>query len=236
MENPLVSVIVPVYNGERYLRETLESILQQDYRPLEPIVVDDGSTDDTAAIIRSFPRVRYLYQANQGHGKAKNTGVEASRGELLSFLDADDIWVPNKLSLQVDYVMKHPEIGYVISMIKNFLEKGTERPGWIEPELLENEVEGYTPCALLVRRPIFETVGNFDPSFRHANDLDWFFRAKDAGVPYAIVPQVLMFRRIHASNMSYRRQLEGATEILRVVKSSIDRMRHRDSGTIPDDE
>src|SRR3982074_3555445 len=103
VNTPLVSVIVPVYNGERFLAETLQSIINQQYRPLELIVIDDGSTDQTARIATSVSEVRYFYQRNQGVANARNAGLAAARGELIAFLDADDLWQPNKLSLQVEY-------------------------------------------------------------------------------------------------------------------------------------
>src|SRR4029079_2498347 len=107
-ENPLVSVIVPVYNGERYLREALESVFAQTYRAIEVIVVDDGSPDDSGTIGQSFPEVRYIHQTNQGVAAARNNGIEAARGEFFAFLDQDDLWVPEKLNVQVEYFLGHP--------------------------------------------------------------------------------------------------------------------------------
>jgi glycosyltransferase involved in cell wall biosynthesis len=108
VERLLVSVIVPVYNGERYLSAALESIFAQDYHPFEVIVVDDGSGDSSAAIAKSFKSVQYIYQTNQGIANAWNLGIDASKGELIAFLDCDDLWTPNKLRLQVDYLVNHP--------------------------------------------------------------------------------------------------------------------------------
>ena len=102
MSSPLVSVIIPVYNGQAYLRPTLKSVFAQDYRPLEVIAVDDGSIDRSAEIIRSFPEVVYLYQDNRGHAAARNAGISAANGEFLAFLDADDLWPPDKLNLHLN--------------------------------------------------------------------------------------------------------------------------------------
>ena len=105
MENsPLVSTIIPVFNGERLLPEALDSVFRQDYRPIEVIVVDDGSTDGTSLVARSCPEVRYLYQSNQGLGAARNAGIAAACGEFIAFLDADDIWLPRKLSSQMNFL------------------------------------------------------------------------------------------------------------------------------------
>jgi glycosyltransferase involved in cell wall biosynthesis len=95
VSNPLVSVVTPVYNGEAFLRETLESIFAQDYEPFEVIVVDDGSTDGSAAIARSYPAARYIRQHNQGPAAARNAGIAAARGEFLAFVDADDVALPH---------------------------------------------------------------------------------------------------------------------------------------------
>src|ERR1700694_2891614 len=113
--NPLVSCIVPVYNGERYLRSALESIFAQDYRPLEVIVVDDGSSDKSAVIAQDFKQVRYMHQTNQGVATARNAGLAAARGEFIAFLDQDDLWMSDKLSIQIEHLLKNPEIQYTLA-------------------------------------------------------------------------------------------------------------------------
>src|SRR5512143_3730544 len=108
---PLVSVVMPVYNGARYLRQALESALAQTYRPLEIVVVDDGSTDETPAILAEFgTRIRALRQPNSGSAAARNAALDAARGELIAFLDADDLWLPQKLAVQVEYLREHPDV------------------------------------------------------------------------------------------------------------------------------
>ncbi len=226
MEQPLVSVIVPVYNGEHYLTDALGSIFQQGYAPLQIIVVDDGSVDGTADIAKSYQEVQYIYQTNQGHGAAKNAGIKAAQGEFLAFLDVDDLWEPNKLDLQISHLIKHPHIGYAICKARTFLEPGTELPPWLGRDQLEEESPLYVPSALVVRKTVIEEIGDFDTTYRHANDCDWFFRAKDADVTMAIVPQVLLHRRIHSSNMSYETSAM-ASEMLRALKSSIARKRNK---------
>lgn len=223
MENPLVSVVVPVYNGERFLAAALDSIFAQDYRPLEAIVVDDGSTDRTRDIVKSYAEARYLYQANQGHGAAKNTGIAAASGEFVAFLDADDLWTPNKLAVQATYLLEHPETGYVIARMQNFLEAGIEPPLLARDFLLTDSV-GFVVGTLLARRAVFARVGNFDASYRHANDTDWFFRAKEAGVQMTMLPEVLLRRRLHGANLSYETR-PMASDFMRAVKRSIDRTR-----------
>src|SRR6185369_6617714 len=107
VENPLVSVIIPVYNGARYLGAALESVFAQTYREFEVIVVDDGSVDDSGVIAQSFPEVRYIHQANQGVAAARNHGIEAAGGEFFAFLDQDDLWNEDKLKRQVEFLLSH---------------------------------------------------------------------------------------------------------------------------------
>src|SRR5262245_42249310 len=110
----LVSVVMPVYNGERHLREAIDSVLRQTHRNLELIVVDDGSTDGSAEIARAFgDQVRLIRQANVGSAVARNVGIASARGEFVAFIDADDGWVSNKLELQVRYLVEHPDVGMV---------------------------------------------------------------------------------------------------------------------------
>jgi glycosyltransferase involved in cell wall biosynthesis len=109
IEQNLVSVIVPAHNAEKFLAEALASILAQDYRPIEVIVVDDGSTDGTATIAQAYTDVRYVFQKKQGAAAARNAGLAICSGALIAFLDADDLWVPNKLSRQSAYLDEHPE-------------------------------------------------------------------------------------------------------------------------------
>lgn len=224
MDKSLVSAIIPVYNGQRYLAEAIESILKQDYHPLEIIIIDDGSTDSTAKIAQSYPEVRYIYQSNQGHGMAKNMGISAAQGEFIAFLDADDIWTYNKLSMQVNYLIQHPDIGYSLCRMSAFLEAGSEWPSWLKKDQIGADVPAYLPSALVVRKTVFEKIGNFDPTYRHANDSDWFFRAKDAGILMAMIPEVLLQRRVHDSNLSYETEAM-MSERMRLLKSSIDRKR-----------
>ncbi len=230
MERPLVSVIVPVYNGERFLAQALDSVFAQDYRPLEVIVVDDGSTDRTAQIAQAYD-VRYIHQPNQGHGMAKNVGVRAARGEYLAFIDADDLWEPRKLSLQVALLQRQPELGYVICNMRHFLESRQSVPRWLEGIDLDEAVPAYIPSAMLIRTHALDRVGNFDPSYRRANDVDWHFRARDAGVRMANVDRLLVYKRVHSDNLTHDRAVGtlAATEMFRAIRSSIDRKRQGQS-------
>lgn len=219
----LISVIIAVRNSERFLSAALESVFAQDYHQIDVIVVDDGSTDRTAEIARGYPELRYIHQTNQGPGAARNTGITAARGEFIAFLDADDIWLPNKLSAQVGHLLQHPQVGYVITRMHVILETGTEWPANLNREHYMQDPSCFLPSALLVRAAVFDQIGVFDVRYRIAEDSDWFLRAQDAGVPMAIVPQVLVHRRIHSSNLSHEKS--ATAETLAAVRASIQRKR-----------
>jgi glycosyltransferase involved in cell wall biosynthesis len=223
-QQPLVSVVIPVYNGARYLRAALESVFAQTYRSFEVIVVDDGSVDDSGKIAQSFPEVHYIRQENQGVAAARNNGIAVARGEFFAFLDQDDLWTPEKLRLQIGHLFSHPDLGYTLTHQQFFLEPGATLPAWFRKELLSSVHTGWVLGTLVVRRTVFDTVGNFSTGYSAANDSDWFFRAKAAGIPMAVVPELLLLKRIHGANDSGRSK-EILSELLKVVKTSLDRQR-----------
>jgi glycosyltransferase involved in cell wall biosynthesis len=224
MAAPLVSAIITVFDGEDFVGEAIRSVLAQDYRPLETIVVDDGSTDATAEVVRQFESVRYIHQPNQGPSVGRNTGVAAASGDFMAFLDSDDLWLSNKLSVQIAYHLEHPEVGYTITMQRLVLVPGMERPSWLQSHLLDNDHVGYFPSALVVRSSVVNQVGGYDPSFRSGEGADWFARAKDLGIPMAIIDETLLLKRVHARNVSQEVDRSRAG-VLRTLKASIDRQR-----------
>jgi len=225
---PLVSVIIPVYNCDRYLGQALQSVLNQDYQPLEVIVVDDGSEDNSANIARSFKEIHYMYQPNQGVAMARNAGVAEAHGEFIAFLDADDLWPPNKLSVQVSYMLLHPQIGYTLAVLSNFLEPGTEWPSWVNNDPLTENRNAYSPCTLLVRKAVFDHIGIFDPRYKIGEDTEWFVRAKDAGIPFEILSDIVVQRRIHGSNLCYEKPAVRRHILMETLKASIDRKRNKE--------
>ncbi len=228
MDKPLVSVVIPVYNGQRFLAQAIESVLGQSYAPCEIIVVDDGSSDGSAAIAQSFAAVHCVRQENQGQAAALNAGVKASQGTLLAFLDADDMWTPNNLDIQVDYLLRHPGLGYVIGRTLNFVEPGTQAPAHLTKDLLPGLSSLLSPGAIVVRKAIFEQVGYFSPDYEHAKDMDWFVRAKEAGVIMKTLSETVLHRRIHGLNQSFR-TTPRTTDYIRVLKASLDRKRAMDA-------
>lgn len=231
MSGPVVSVIVPVYNGERFLAAALESIRGQEYRPLEIIVADDGSEDDTAAIAQASPGARYLHHPHQGLAATRNAGVAASRGKFIAFLDCDDLWPPHKLHVQVEYLVSHPEVDYVVARLQNFLEPGCVRPSWLKPDLLEQDQVAFSTGTLLARRTVFDRIGRFDTRFTVGDDTDWFSRARAAGLAAAVLPDILLLRRIHDRNHTGQTLNFVQATALRILKASLDR-RRRSTGEL----
>lgn len=225
MNKSLVSVIIPVKNGERFLASAINSVLEQDYRPLEIIVVDGSSTDSTAKIAKSFKHVRYVRQSGRGLADAWNVGIEAAKGELIAFLDHDDLWAPNKLSTQVGYLVNHPEIQYTIARVKFFLEEGHAIPIGFKKELLDQDQVGRIPGTLVARKHFFDLIGRFSTDLTIAADVDWFVRAKDENSPMAIINKVLLYKRIHSTNLSSNAEVNNQ-ELLKILKRSVERQRN----------
>ena len=224
MSNPLVSVIVAVRNGERFIASAIRSILNQDYRPVEIIVVDGHSQDGTAAIARSFEHVHYVFQQNQGIADAYNLGIDATHGEIIAFLSHDDLWLPGKLSRQVNYLLEHRQIQYTIAMMQYFLEPGAAIPPGFKKELFDGPRVGRVMETLVARRSLFDAIGGFDSGMALAEDADWYARANDRNVPMAIMPEVLLHKRIHNANASSD-ALTSNRELLKALKRSIERKR-----------
>jgi len=199
---PFVSIIIPVKNGERFLTSAIKSVLSQDYGHYEMIIVDGNSTDNTKKVSQSFSQVRYLLQQDEGFGNALNAGISIARGELIAFISCDDIWLPHKLRFQVAYFIQHPEVQYTITRVKFFLEEGDVIPPGFRKELLLEDQAGYLPETLVVRKSLFDQIGRFSPDLRISADVDWFARAKDLNIPMALIPEVLVYKRVHSKNFT----------------------------------
>lgn len=223
-DSPLVSVILPVYNGAHFLAESLESAVAQTYPQIEIVMMDDGSTDESASIGQAFPRVRYFYQENGGIAAARNAAIALARGELLAFLDHDDLWAPNKIELQVAYLQAHPDVELVLANERLFFTYGYSSPFWLNHKLLQSDHLGLVPGTWLLRHATFEQVGPLSPTFRISDDVDWFMRFLDMGFRYGVVEETLLFKRMHGENASF--QIEAAVqEVLRAFRESIHRRR-----------
>ena len=217
MNYPAISVIVPVYNGERFLAEALRSIGQQDYQPLEVLVVDDGSTDGSAAIAVAQPGVRVLRRAHGGLGATLNHGIAQATGELFAFLDADDHWLPDKLTRQVRALMANPALDMVFGHVRQFRQADADG----EIAIISEAQPGIHRGVMLVWRAALARVGAFaeDPGVH--GFVDWYARARIAGLRSAVLPEVLYERRIHDDNLGRRTPDAQRQSYLRALRLSI---------------
>ena len=227
MKNPFVSVIVPVFNSEKYLVQAIDSVFRQDYRRVEVIVVDDGSTDDTAQIIGKYEKNQYIHQTNQGVASARNTGIVASRGEIIAFLDGDDFWPSDRLTLTVRYLDQHPEVGYVLGKQMMFVEPGCDVPPWVKTEWLVEPQDALNTGVLVVRRETFERIGTFNEDYKAGEDTEWLGRASEAGIPMARLPEVVLHRRIHGENLSIKMLRMRKANLMRILRESVRRQQEK---------
>lgn len=222
---PLLSVIIPVFNGEKYLSEALQSVLDQTRLPCEVWVVDDGSTDRSAELAKSFGNpIQVHRQENHGAAAARNEGVSRSQGEYLAFLDADDRWSPSKLESQISAFQTAPDLDMVFGHAQQFLspELGDElrKQRSVSTDILP----AYLPGSMMVKRESFFKVGGFTKGIELAEVVDWYLRAKEKGLKSRLLPEVVLQRRIHQTNQGIQKK-QFQNEYLHVLKASLDRRR-----------
>jgi glycosyltransferase involved in cell wall biosynthesis len=223
---PLVSVIIPTYNHARFVTQTVNSALAQTYPHVEVIVVDDGSVDDTRAVLDHYgQQISYLYQENRGPSAARNLGVRAARGDYFLFLDADDAVPPNKLDLQVSLLEARPDFGLVYSGWQYVDEGGTQilgegRPGkqgQVLKELLCRTLS-FPPAAAVVRRKCLERVGLFDESLRGTEDTAMWTRIAAAGYAFGYADRPLLQYRVVKGSVSSNNASQARNEFARLDK------------------
>lgn len=224
--NPTVSVVIPTFNRAALVVQAVHSVQSQTVAPFEIIVVDDGSTDGTRENVTALgERIQYIYRPNGGPAAARNTGIRASTGELIAFLDADDLWVPEALEWR----------------IAKFLEPNEPSPdivlGLLQRVDMANSQAIYGPwaarsfCTALVRRTAFERVGLLDESLKYAEDIDWFLRVREHNLPTVFVTRVLAYYRIHENSlMADTRKAKLYT--LQAVKKSLARRTNPENGSV----
>ncbi len=223
MSKDLVTAVIATYNYGRFVTQAVESVLAQTYGPIEVIVVDDGSNDDTREQLAPYTdRVRYIYQENQSVAAARNTGIRAAAGDLIAFLDADDVWHPQKLELQMDYLAGHPAVGLVaVERLAAGVASWPPPNGLAHPKARPITVEDlilrplFAPSGVLVRKQCFDSVGFFDASLRNAEDYDMWIRIA-CRYPIVKLEVPMWWYRVHGANKSHvpARQEAAALRVL----------------------
>ncbi len=225
-EQPLISVLIGVYNGARYLGAAIDTVLAQTYRPIELIVVDDGSDDGSAEVARSYgDPVIYAYQENHGNGSARNHAARLATADLFAFMDADDLSSPNRLELQWAALASDRDADAVFGHAHEFVspeltsaEKATVRPPQPKP------APWISVNLMLIKRKAFERVGPFSETLRVGVTVDWCARAVDAGLKTVMLPDVILERRLHLTNNGIRERA-AKSQYVSVVKAALDRRR-----------
>jgi glycosyltransferase involved in cell wall biosynthesis len=222
MDHPLVSVIMPVYNAEKYVVEAIESVLSQTYPNIQLICVDDGSTDTSLQILKDFGDRIVLVEAQQNGGiaKARNLGIACATGDFIAFADADDIWKSTKLSEQMKQFDQDPSLDISFCMIQNFL--SPELPDEVKAtkRFPTDPIPGQISGAFVAKRSNFDQVGRLSEEYRAGEFIDWMNRAHRLGLRHAMVPEVLYLRRVHATNTTQSRAAQ--MDYLRIAKAALD--------------
>ena len=224
--NPRVTVFMPVYDSEAYLREAIDSILSQSFGDLELVVADDGSSDGSLAIARDAaqadPRVRILALPHGGEVAARDAALAVSRGDLLLNHDSDDVSLPGKLETLVTYLAEHPRTAIVGCLADYFDDAGRTLGGpalETEPGRIRTtfgRANAIVNSAALIRRQVFRAIGGYREEYRSADDYDFFSRALQAGFELANVPSVLHRIRLHGESVSARRTMRQADLVSRI--------------------
>ncbi len=223
---PLISVVLPVHNTEKYLPESLASIFAQTYKTIEIICIDDGSTDNTPEILKSYGDKIKIITNNQQSGIAysRNRGIEIAQGEFVAFMDADDIAKPERFEKQIELLLKKPNLDICFTMLECF----------VSPEL-PDEIKSLRQCprgpqpgivspTALIRSSVFAKVGLLDEKLRVGEFVDWMARATNLGLHHESVPDTLLLRRIHDTNVGVT-QRDSRGDYLKVVKAALARKR-----------
>lgn len=221
---PTVSVVIAVFNGERFIREAIRSVLDQGHGALELIVVDDGSTDATAEAVAEFPGVRAVHQENAGQAAALNHGIRLAEGDLFAFNDADDVWTPGRLALQLEALAADPGLDAVYGHVEQFLEDDAPESVRVGLTPERRVMPSRLHSAMLVRREAFERMGPFRTEVPIGAVVDWAARAKDA-LSDRVLDEVVLRRRLHGANIGLTRKAAVAEDYMAIVRAAIAKRR-----------
>jgi glycosyltransferase involved in cell wall biosynthesis len=225
-----------VCNGERYLRPTLDSILAQTYSPIEVIVVDDGSSDGTRRVAEDCgSRVRYVFQQNGGIGSARNTGIREASGAFVAFLDADDLWLEDKIARQMARFGARLDLDLSVTAFLNFwMPEAAADEERFRGHTISRPLTGYVVPTLLAKRSAFDRFGLFDPALRYSPGAPWMVSAVAHGAVLEALPDVLMRRRLHGANLSKTASAPSMEGLLHVIKGKLEADRRGRQVPLPD--
>jgi glycosyltransferase involved in cell wall biosynthesis len=226
---PLISVIIPVYNRERYLAEAIESVLAQTYPAIELIVVDDGSTDLSAEVARGYPII-YHFQPNGGISAARNAGIALATGKFLAFLDSDDIWVADKLSKQMAAFEADPTLEAVFGYAQQFYSPELDETFRQRIRCPEQPMVAHLATAMLIEKSAFLRIGLFDPQLNTTTDISWYIGAIEQQLRQVTLSDIVYYRRIHETNNGIA--VRKHDERLHMLKAKLDRQRAKQSAAI----
>jgi glycosyltransferase involved in cell wall biosynthesis len=234
--NPLISVIIPTYNHGQFIEEAVESVLAQTYKNFEVIVVDDGSTDNTREILKKYERgITYIFQNNKGVSSARNHGLSIAKGEVIAFLDSDDVWLPEKLSSQLKIMQGEHSIGlvgcgsYVMDYLGNVEREWVPKHYKSQEEFLQQlSIRNilHNPSCMLVKKECFNRAGFFNECLQFGEDWDMWLRiAKHYKVDFAERP--LMKFRKHGFSKSYKRVKIIESNITKIIRDNLSQDQER---------
>ncbi|OGQ82750.1 MAG: family 2 glycosyl transferase [Deltaproteobacteria bacterium RIFCSPLOWO2_12_FULL_60_19] len=222
---PLISVIITVYDCARYLAEAIDSVLRQTYRPVELVVVDDGSEDGSGELARRFlPALRYVYHLHEGMGAARNRGVALAQGTFLAFLDADDLFPLDRLARQMAAFMRDPALETVYGHVREFLSPDLDPAAAKRLRPAAERITGRLAGALLIKKAAFLRVGLFNTTLKVGIGMDWSARASEQKLKSLMLPEIVMERRLHRENNGLREK-EWRNQYVLVLKAALDRRR-----------
>ncbi|MEX1114064.1 MAG: glycosyltransferase family A protein [Akkermansiaceae bacterium] len=226
-----VSVVIPVFNGEKFLAEAIESVLAQKQPDIEILIVDDGSTDGTAAVAEKFgDAVRLIRQPNRGVSAARNHGIRLAQAEVLAFLDADDLFTPDKFALQLPRLRNNPGIDVVIGQLKPFATGEKKKTISASVGQAADELQSLSFGCSLFRGRVFDRIGPLSETMRFCEDWDWFMRAREARVGMLIHRQIVLRNRLHEENATRQREA-GEKFLLEMFRRSLARRRAGNGGS-----
>ncbi len=222
---PTISTIIPVFNAAKYIEEAIESVLAQNVTNHELVLLNDGSTDRSAEILNKYKsKATVIHSSNRGTAITLNEAVKLSNGEFLTFLDADDIWLPDKLNLQLASFNKDTELDCCFGHINQFI--SPELPIEIQSRFIipTDPQPGYNRQSLMVKRKSFIKVGYFDEALKTGEFIDWYLRAKSKNLKMNMLSEVVTNRRIHDKSMGSSHDHDSQFAI--IMKRHLDRKRN----------